>query len=70
MNVIMITTHIYFTALERTVKGGKNEDISIKVHVWDSPGLEKLRIMAFNKLSTIQGLFLVYDIKHLRVLVT
>ena len=45
-----------------TVKGDQNEDIEIKVKIWDTPGQERFQSVWKTALINTQGVFLIYDI--------
>ena len=51
-----------FRFVDITVKGENNEDVPVKVKIWDSPGQERFETLVLNAVQNTQGIFLVYDI--------
>ena len=58
----MPTISADFVIVENTVKGKDNEDIKVKVKIWDSPGQERFKDIVLSSIKNTQGIFLVYDI--------
>ena len=58
----MKTVATDFVIVDITVKGEKNEDVPVKVKIWDSPGQERFESLVLNAIKNTQGIFLVYDI--------
>ena len=51
-----------FVIVNITVKGENNEDVPVKVKIWDSPGQERFKDIVLSAVQNTQGIFLVYDI--------
>ena len=51
-----------FVIVNITVKGENNEDVPVKVKIWDSPGQERFKDIVLSAIKNTQGIFLVYDI--------
>ena len=51
-----------FVIVDITVKGEKNEDVPVKVKIWDSPVQERFKDIVLSAIKNTQGIFLVYDI--------
>ena len=58
----ILTVSADFVVVDITVKGEKNEDVPIKVKIWDSPGQERFKDIVLSSIKNTQGIFLVYDI--------
>lgn len=56
------TVAVDFVIVDITVKGENNEDVPIKVKIWDSPGQERFKDLVLSSIKNTQGIFLVYDI--------
>ena len=48
--------------LDHTVKGEHNDDINLKVKIWDSPGNDRFYNITISAIKNIQGIILTYDI--------
>ena len=58
----ILTVSADFVVVDITVKGENNEDVPIKVKIWDSPGQERFKDLVLSSIKNTQGIFLVYDI--------
>ena len=62
---IMVTIANDFIIVDHTIKGEQNEDINIKVKIWDSPGNERFSDLVLSAAKNTQGIILAYDITNL-----
>ena len=56
------TTPREFITVDHTIKGENNEDINIKVKIWDSLGSERFYYYVGAAIKCSQGIILAYDI--------
>ena len=53
---IMVTIANDFIIVDHTIKGEQNEDINIKVKIWDSPGNERFSDLVLSAAKNTQGI--------------